>query len=91
RDADWRARRRACRWEYGRLRRSRVRRPWVRVLERLREVPGRISERQFALLALDHWYESEEVWRLAGCAPGPGPLERLAQAAPWYRAHLAAG
>ncbi|WP_368402929.1 hypothetical protein [Streptomyces pseudovenezuelae] len=63
----------------------------MRVLERLREVPGRISERQFALLALDHWYESEEVWRLAGCAPGPGPLERLAQAAPWYRAHLAAG
>ncbi|KUM86622.1 NAD-dependent epimerase/dehydratase family protein [Streptomyces pseudovenezuelae] len=64
---------------------------WERCLERLREVPGRISERQFALLALDHWYESEEVWRLAGCAPGPGPLERLAQAAPWYRAHLAAG
>lgn len=64
---------------------------WEQCLQRLREVPGRISERQFALLALDHWYESEQVWRLAGCAPGPGPLERLADAAPWYRAHLAAG
>ncbi|MEV7072074.1 NAD-dependent epimerase/dehydratase family protein [Streptomyces sp. NPDC093990] len=63
---------------------------WEQCLERLREAPGRISERQFALLALDHWYESEEIWRLAGCAPGPGPLERLAGAAPWYRAHLAA-
>ncbi|MFE1838258.1 NAD-dependent epimerase/dehydratase family protein [Streptomyces sviceus] len=64
---------------------------WEQCLARLREVPGRISERQFALLALDHWYESEEIWRLAGCAPGPGPLERLARAAPWYRAHLATG
>ncbi|WP_053851738.1 NAD(P)-dependent oxidoreductase [Streptomyces sp. NRRL B-24085] len=63
--------------------------PWAQCLERFREAPGRISERQFALLALDHWYESEEIWRLAGCAPGPGPLERLAGAAPWYRAHLA--
>lgn len=64
---------------------------WEECLARLREAPGRISERQFALLARDHWYDSEEIWRLAGCAPGPGPLERLAAAAPWYRAHLAAG
>ncbi|WP_328751136.1 NAD(P)-dependent oxidoreductase [Streptomyces sp. NBC_00285] len=64
---------------------------WEQCLARLREAPGRISERQFALLARDHWYESEEIWRLAGCAPGPGPLDRLAGAAPWYRAHLAAG
>lgn len=64
---------------------------WEQCLARLREVPGRISERQFALLARDHWYESEEIWRLAGCAPGPGPLDRLTEAAPWYRAHLVAG
>jgi nucleoside-diphosphate-sugar epimerase len=64
---------------------------WEECLERLRTAPGRISERQFALLARDHFYESEEIWRLAGCAPGPGPLERLADAAPWYRAHLGAG
>jgi nucleoside-diphosphate-sugar epimerase len=63
---------------------------WERCLQRLREVPGRISERQFALLALDHWYQSEEIWQLASCPPGPGPLERLTAAAPWYRAHLAA-
>ncbi|MGW3986070.1 NAD-dependent epimerase/dehydratase family protein [Streptomyces sp. NPDC004830] len=59
--------------------------PWDRCVERLRQSPGRISERQFALLARDHWYASEEIWRLTGCAPGPGPLYRLAAAAPWYR------
>ncbi|WP_435282280.1 NAD-dependent epimerase/dehydratase family protein [Streptomyces koelreuteriae] len=64
---------------------------WDTCLARLRETPGRISERQFALLARDHWYESEEIWRLTGCAPGPGPLERLAGAAAWYREHLRAG
>ncbi|MFF5145063.1 NAD-dependent epimerase/dehydratase family protein [Streptomyces sp. NPDC013157] len=64
--------------------------PWDQCLARLREAPGRISERQFALLARDHWYESEEIWRLTGCAPGPGPLERLGGAAGWYRRQLAA-
>ncbi|MEV6259568.1 NAD(P)-dependent oxidoreductase [Streptomyces sp. NPDC051784] len=65
--------------------------PWEQCLTRLRETPGRVSERQFTLLARDHWYASEEIWRLTGCAPGPGPLDRLAGAADWYRAHLAAG
>ncbi|MEC4015042.1 NAD-dependent epimerase/dehydratase family protein [Streptomyces sp. H27-D2] len=62
---------------------------WAECLRRLRETPGRISERQFTLLAGDHWYLSDDVWRLTGCAEGPGPLQRLADAAPWYRAHLA--
>ncbi|MCZ7458941.1 NAD-dependent epimerase/dehydratase family protein [Streptomyces sp. WMMC940] len=64
--------------------------PWDQCLARLRETPGRISERQFALLASDHWYESEEIWELTDCPPGPGPLARLAGAASWYREHLAA-
>ncbi|MGI5428195.1 NAD-dependent epimerase/dehydratase family protein [Streptomyces sp. CA-179760] len=64
---------------------------WEKCLARLRETPGRISERQFELLARDHWYESERIWRLSGCAPGPGPLERLAGAAAWYREHLGVG
>ncbi|MFB8030349.1 NAD-dependent epimerase/dehydratase family protein [Streptomyces sp. NPDC056465] len=63
---------------------------WDSCLARLRETPGRISERQFTLLARDHWYASEEIWRLTGCEPGPGPLDRLAGAAAWYREHLAA-
>ncbi|WP_130796638.1 NAD-dependent epimerase/dehydratase family protein [Streptomyces otsuchiensis] len=62
--------------------------PWERCLEQLRRTEGRISERQFALLARDHWYESTAIWRRAGCAPGPGPLHRLAAAAPWYRREL---
>ncbi|CAM5235689.1 NAD-dependent epimerase/dehydratase domain-containing protein OS=Streptomyces fumanus OX=67302 GN=GCM10018772_57610 PE=4 SV=1 [Streptomyces fumanus] len=62
--------------------------PLEHCLERLRSTPGRVSERQFRLLAEDHWYDSRQVWDAAGCAPGPGPLERLAEAAGWYREHL---
>jgi nucleoside-diphosphate-sugar epimerase len=62
--------------------------PWPVCLERLRSTPGRASERQFALVARDHWYLSDEIWKLADCAPGPGPLSRLAAAVPWYRDRL---
>ncbi|MEV5597007.1 NAD-dependent epimerase/dehydratase family protein [Streptomyces sp. NPDC052496] len=63
---------------------------WEACLSRLSSTPGRVSERQFALLARDHWYRSDEVWTAAGCDPGPGPLARLAEAADWYRSHLQA-
>ncbi|MFB6888083.1 NAD-dependent epimerase/dehydratase family protein [Kitasatospora sp. NPDC056327] len=63
--------------------------PWDRCAARLRSVPGVFGERQLDLMARDHWYRSEEIWRLAATDPGPGPLARLAGAAPWYRAHLA--
>lgn len=56
--------------------------------ERLRATPGAVSERQFALAAEDHWYLAEELWKLAGRPPGPGPLSRLADSAAWYRAYL---
>ncbi|TDT23052.1 nucleoside-diphosphate-sugar epimerase [Streptomyces sp. BK208] len=62
--------------------------PWAECLLRLRERPGRTSERQFALLARDHWYVSDEVWRIAGCPPGPGPVSRLPRAAAFYRTLL---
>ncbi|WP_328904614.1 NAD-dependent epimerase/dehydratase family protein (plasmid) [Streptomyces sp. NBC_00441] len=58
---------------------------WPGCLERLRAVPGPVSERQFELLARDHWYRSEEIWDVAQCDPGPGPLAALADAADWYR------
>jgi hypothetical protein len=48
-----------------------------------------MSERQFSLLALDHWYRGEEIWLLTGCPEGPGPLARLASASAWYRSFLA--
>ncbi|MFG2769237.1 NAD-dependent epimerase/dehydratase family protein [Streptomyces sp. NPDC048350] len=63
--------------------------PWEACLDRLRSTPGRMSERQFSLLAQDHWYASEDIWHATSCPPGPGPLTRLAAAAPWYRAFLA--
>ncbi|WP_308120564.1 NAD-dependent epimerase/dehydratase family protein [Streptomyces bambusae] len=58
---------------------------WQECLAGLGERPGWVSERQFALLAGDMWYRSDAVWRLAGVDPGPGPVRRLAAAAPWYR------
>ncbi|MFE1557389.1 NAD-dependent epimerase/dehydratase family protein [Streptomyces sp. NPDC058734] len=71
--------------ELGVLPRVRTDLAWEECLRLLRAVPGGVSERQFSLLAQDHWYRSDEVWSLAGCPPGPGPLARLAAAAPWYR------
>ncbi|MFJ9607609.1 NAD-dependent epimerase/dehydratase family protein [Kitasatospora sp. NPDC101176] len=62
---------------------------WEECRRLLAAAPGRVSERQFALIARDHWYRSEDVWRLAACPPGPGPLAGLAAAAPWYRRALA--
>ncbi|GGW43558.1 NAD-dependent epimerase/dehydratase family protein [Streptomyces griseoloalbus] len=64
---------------------------WEACLDRLGRVPGRVSERQFSLLAQDHWYRSDEIWRLTACPPGPGAVARLAAAAPWYRSFLAEG
>ncbi|GAA3379908.1 MULTISPECIES: NAD-dependent epimerase/dehydratase family protein [Streptomyces] len=71
--------------ELGVLPRVRADLAWEECLRLLRAAPGAVSERQFALLARDHWYRSDEVWPLAACPPGPGPLARLAAAAPWYR------
>ncbi|MFE4513674.1 NAD-dependent epimerase/dehydratase family protein [Kitasatospora sp. NPDC056783] len=62
--------------------------PWAQCLRMLAANPGRMSERQFALVARDHWYRSEEIWRIANCAAGPGPLARIVAAAPWYREAL---
>ena len=62
--------------------------PWAQCLAKLRATSGRVSERQFHLLAQDHWYRSDQVWQSTGCPPGPDPLRRVAEAAPWYREHL---
>ncbi|MFF2746070.1 NAD-dependent epimerase/dehydratase family protein [Kitasatospora sp. NPDC058048] len=59
--------------------------PWEECRRLLAAAPGRVSERQFGLIARDHWYRSERIWRLAACPPGPGPLARLPEAAGWYR------
>ncbi|MFC8223976.1 NAD-dependent epimerase/dehydratase family protein [Streptomyces sp. NPDC057362] len=50
---------------------------WEACLEQFRKTTGRMSERQFHLLAQDHWYRSDDIWRIAGCPPGPGPVARL--------------
>ncbi|KPI01763.1 NAD-dependent epimerase/dehydratase [Actinobacteria bacterium OK006] len=62
--------------------------PWHQCLRALAASGISVSERQFSLLALDHWYDSDEVWRLAACTPDPNPLKALPRAVPWYRAHL---
>ncbi|OEU92169.1 hypothetical protein DB35_05565 [Streptomyces abyssalis] len=61
---------------------------WPECLALLDEHPGRISERQLNLLAFDHHYDTA-LWEACESAPGQGPLDALADAAPWYRAHLA--
>ncbi|MFD3470151.1 NAD-dependent epimerase/dehydratase family protein [Streptomyces sp. NPDC058682] len=58
---------------------------WRRCLDTLAATPGWVSERQFTLLAGDHWYRADEAWERAGIAPGPGPLSRIGPAAQWYR------
>ncbi|MEU5098295.1 NAD-dependent epimerase/dehydratase family protein [Streptomyces sp. NPDC020996] len=58
-------------------------------LARLAEAPGTVSAHQARLLAEDRWYRST-LWSLTGCPPGPGHAARLAEAAAWYRGHLAA-
>ncbi|MFF6775873.1 NAD-dependent epimerase/dehydratase family protein [Streptomyces sp. NPDC012637] len=63
---------------------------WETCVETLRRSPRGVSERQFELLAGEHWFRSDDIWPLADCPPGPGPLARLRAAAPWYRGHLAA-
>ncbi|KOX37811.1 MULTISPECIES: NAD-dependent epimerase/dehydratase family protein [unclassified Streptomyces] len=65
--------------------------PWEECLRLLRASRSPLSERQFALLARDHWYDSAEIWRLAACPPGPGPLARLDAAAEWYRSACSVG
>ncbi|MFI8308120.1 NAD-dependent epimerase/dehydratase family protein [Streptomyces sp. NPDC085927] len=58
---------------------------WQECLRRLRCADCVVSERQFALVARDNWFDSEDVWRVAGCSPGHGPLRGIEEAAPWYR------
>jgi nucleoside-diphosphate-sugar epimerase len=62
--------------------------PWEACLRRLRATQGWVNERQFALLATDHYYRSDQIWRALDCSPGPGPLARLGAAAAWYREQL---
>ncbi|WP_081237686.1 NAD-dependent epimerase/dehydratase family protein [Streptomyces viridosporus] len=64
--------------------------PWEECLQRLRAARIPVSERQFALVATDHWYRSSEVWHVAGCAVEPSPLTWVDDAAPWYRSVVAA-
>lgn len=61
---------------------------WQECLALMDARPGRISERQLTLLAFDHHYATG-VWQTCESAPGRGPLAALAEAAPWYRGHLA--
>jgi hypothetical protein len=50
-----------------------------------------MTDHQFELLAYDHFYDSERIWRHTGVRPGPGVRERIdAPVAQWYRERVAA-
>lgn len=61
---------------------------WNRCLEEFRSRPGRVTERQFSLLARDYHQRAEPVWHTTRLHPTPAPLSLLPAAAPWYRTHL---
>ncbi|MER6851275.1 NAD-dependent epimerase/dehydratase family protein [Streptomyces flaveolus] len=63
---------------------------WQECLRQLRSADCGVSERQFALVARDNWFDSEDIWRVAGCSPGHGPLRSIEEAAPWYRSLMSA-
>ncbi|MFI0977766.1 NAD-dependent epimerase/dehydratase family protein [Streptomyces sp. NPDC021093] len=62
---------------------------WDQCLDQLRATRGRVSERQFGLLARDHWYRSDQIWDIARRTLERDPLHFLAGAAHWYRTQTA--
>jgi nucleoside-diphosphate-sugar epimerase len=53
--------------------------PWRECLDAFHASRGAVSERQFALLALEHTYKSDDIWKRTGLSPGPPPHLRLAR------------
>ncbi|MYR04800.1 MULTISPECIES: NAD-dependent epimerase/dehydratase family protein [unclassified Streptomyces] len=52
--------------------------PWRECLDAFHASHGAVSERQFALLALEHTYKSDDIWERTGLSPGAPPHLRLA-------------
>ncbi|MGW2709893.1 NAD-dependent epimerase/dehydratase family protein [Streptomyces sp. NPDC001356] len=65
--------------------------PWEQCLTAFHATQGTCSERQFHLLAQEHWYRSDTIWKAAAQDPGPPPHRDLEPSAPWYRDLVAAG
>lgn len=42
-------------------------------------------QRRLSLLAVEHCYRSERLWRRTGCDPGPGLASRFPDHSAWYR------
>ncbi|MFI8203569.1 NAD-dependent epimerase/dehydratase family protein [Streptomyces sp. NPDC085937] len=53
-----------------------------------RAVPD-LSDHQYGLLTVDHWYRADRLWSRIGEGPGPGFEARFAEVARWYAAYLA--
>ncbi|WP_329120866.1 NAD-dependent epimerase/dehydratase family protein [Streptomyces sp. NBC_01465] len=61
---------------------------WEQCRALLERTQGRYGERHLELLARDHHYLGDRIWKLLAADPGPGPLVRLDRAAAWYRGAL---
>ncbi|MFD9304252.1 NAD-dependent epimerase/dehydratase family protein [Streptomyces sp. NPDC060048] len=62
--------------------------PWDRCVTALHAHPGRVTERQFRLLARDYHQQSTPIWHLTTIPATRSPLSFLPPSAPWYRTHL---
>ncbi|WP_308187744.1 NAD-dependent epimerase/dehydratase family protein [Streptomyces sp. CNZ748] len=55
----------------------------------VRHAVPELSDHQYALLTVDHWYCADRLWSRIGEGPGPGFEVRFAEVAFWYAARLA--
>jgi nucleoside-diphosphate-sugar epimerase len=67
------------------LDRPRISLPGTAVRGAMRLAGLRQQERRVELIAVEHTYRSDRVWRIAGAAPGPPMLARLGGYTPWYK------
>jgi nucleoside-diphosphate-sugar epimerase len=49
-----------------------------------RAVPE-LTDHQYSLLAQDHWYSGDRIWRKTGVTPARSPMAGMDRAAEWYR------
>ncbi|WP_158887120.1 NAD-dependent epimerase/dehydratase family protein [Amycolatopsis anabasis] len=63
--------------------------PIARARDVLADRGGAAAVRRLAMYTDDHVYDSERIWQITGCRPGPGFPGDLPELVGWYREHIA--